>query len=442
MASIHQAIINTATHLHGAPTDFDELLDKIGDRRFVLLGEASHGTHEFYRLRAELTKRLIREKGFTAIACEADWPDSYRVNRYIRGGGADVDATDALGDFKRFPQWMWRNADILDLVGWLREHDDEQPTERKVGFFGLDVYSLHASMQAVLAYLDKRDPDAARAARARYACFDRFGEEPQLYGRATAFGLSEDCQHEVLSQLVDLQKHRRALVQRDGIFAEDEQFEAEQNARVVARAEEYYRSMYLGYVNTWNLRDTHMMDTLDALAEHLGRRGTPAKIVVWAHNSHVGDAAATQREMRGEINIGHLCRRRHPKETFLLGFSTYTGSVTAANDWDEPAERKTVRPALPGSYELLFHETGLPKFMLMLDQLGEAAGGLHEPRLQRAIGVIYRPRTERQSHYFETTLPDQFDAIIHIDHTRALEPLERTPEWVRGEFPDTYPTGI
>jgi erythromycin esterase-like protein len=432
MATIQRAIIDTATQLAGAPSDFDEIIDKIGDRRFVLLGEASHGTHEFYRLRAELSKRLVREKGFTAIAVEGDWPDCYRVNRYIRGRGKDHDATEALGDFKRFPQWMWRNADVLDFVGWLRDYSG-------VGFYGLDVYSLHASMQAVLAYLERKDPEAARKARARYACFDRFGEEPQLYGRAAALGISEDCQYEVLSQLMDLQKHRRELVQRDGILAEDEQFEAEQNARVVAKAEEYYRSMYLGHVNTWNLRDTHMMDTLDALATHLGKQ---SKIIVWAHNSHVGDAAATQRDMRGEINIGHLCRKRHRAETFLLGFSTYEGTVTAANDWDEPAERKRVRPALRGSYELLFHETGLSKFLLMLDELGEAAGGLHEPRLQRAIGVIYRPETERQSHYYEVTLPDQFDAIIHLDHTRALEPLERTPLWVRGEFPETYPTGL
>jgi erythromycin esterase-like protein len=435
MVTLHQAIIDTASPLHGAPTDFDELLDKIGDRRFVLLGESSHGTHEFYRLRAELTKRLIREKGFTAIACEADWPDAYRVNRYIRGQSADADASEALGDFTRFPQWMWRNADMLDLVGWLRDHDDT--ARHQVGFYGLDVYSLHASMQAVLGYLDRRDPAAARAARARYACFEPHGDA-QRYGRAAALGLSDDCHREVMAQLVDLQRRRRELVQRDGLLAADEQFEAEQNARVVANAEEYYRSLYLGSVNTWNLRDTHMMDTLDALAVHLG---PTSKIVVWAHNSHVGDASATQRDS-GEITIGHLCRKRHRAETFLLGFSTYAGTVTAATDWDEPAERKTVRPALPGSYEHLFHETGVPRFMLALDDLGEAAGGLHEPRLQRAIGVIYRPQTERRSHYFEITLPDQFDAIIHVDHTRALEPLERTAQWVRGELPDTYPTGM
>jgi erythromycin esterase-like protein len=429
--ALEQAIIENAIELRGAPSDFDDVLDAIEDRRFVLIGEASHGTHDFYRVRAEITKRLVREKGFTAIACEADWPDSYRVNRYVRGQSTDDDATEALADFKRFPQWMWRNADVLDFVGWLREHNEQ--TNQRTGFYGLDVYSLHASMQSVLAYLERVDPDAARAARERYACFERF-DEPQLYGRAAAFGLAPDCEEEVLAQLYELQRRRRVKA-----LVEDEHFEAEMNARVVARAEEYYRSMYGGYVSTWNLRDTHMMDTLDALAEHLGPE---SKIVVWAHNSHVGDARASQRELRGELNIGQLCRVRHPDDTFLLGFSTYSGTVTAASNWDEPAERKLVRPALAGSYELLFHRTGMPRFLLMLDRLGEAAGGLFEPRLQRAIGVIYRPETERQSHYFETTLPLQFDAIIHLDHTRAIEPLERSAEWLRGELPETFPTGL
>jgi erythromycin esterase-like protein len=441
-ALLAQALAETVTPLAGAPSDFDLLLDRVGDARFVLLGEATHGTHEFYRLRAELTKRLIREQGFTAIAAEADWPDAYRVNRYVRGFGGDADATEALGDFRRFPQWMWRNADILDLVGWLREHNDGAAPERKVGFYGLDVYSLHASINAVVGYLSRKDPEAARAARDRYACFDTLAADPQLYGRAAAFGLREDCEDEVAAQIRDLQRRRADLLRAGGVLAEDEQFEAEQNARVVARAEEYYRSMYLGHVSTWNLRDTHMMDTLDSLAAHLGRRGTPAKIVVWAHNSHVGDATATHRDRRGELNIGQLCRHRHAGETVLIGFSTYEGTVTAAADWDEPAERKRVRTALPGSYEALFHRVGVPKFLLMLDDLGEAAGGLHEPRLQRAIGVVYRPQTERASHYFHVRLPDQFDAMIHIDHTRALEPLERSSTWERGELPETFPTGL
>jgi erythromycin esterase-like protein len=440
------ALAETVLPLAGTPADFDPLMERIGDARFVLLGEATHGTHEFYRLRAELTKRLIREKGFTAIAAEADWPDAYRVNRYVRGAGADDDAADALGDFRRFPQWMWRNADILDLVGWLREHNEQAGPERQVGFYGLDVYSLHASIEAVVGYLARKDPDAAQAARARYACFDTLASEPQLYGRAAAFGIRQDCEEEVAAQLRELQRRRAEWLAGGGVLAEDEQFEAEQNARVVARAEEYYRAMYLGHVSTWNLRDTHMMDTLDALAGHMGRRdarrGGPAKIVVWAHNSHVGDALATHRDRRGELNIGQLCRQRHPDETVLIGFSTFNGTVTAASDWDEPAERKRVRPALPGSYEALFHKVGVPKFLLMLDDLGEAAGGLHEPRLQRAIGVVYRPQTERASHYFHVRLPDQFDAVIHIDHTRALEPLERSAGWERGELPETFPTGL
>jgi erythromycin esterase-like protein len=442
-AFLAQAIAHTGIPLVGASSDFDVLLERIGDARFVFLGEATHGTHEFYRLRAELTKRLIREKGFLAIAAEADWPDAYRVNRYIRGAGSDVEAIDALAGFKRFPPWMWLNADILDLVGWLRtENDHVRDQARKVGFYGLDVYSLHASIQAVLAYLDRKDPDAARRAHKRYECFAEFGADPQRYGRATALGLTEGCEQEVIDQLVELQRRRAGLLQKDGILAEDEHFEAEQNAQVVAHAEQYYRAMHLGDVSTWNLRDTHMADTLDALAEHLSRHGRPVKIVVWAHNSHVGDSAATQRDSLGEINIGHLSRQRHRRDTVLVGFSTYHGTVTAAADWDAPAERKHVRPALKGSYEALFHHSGVRNFLLLLDSLGEAAGALHEARLQRAIGVVYRPRSERASHYYYVRLPDQFDALIHLDETRALEPLERTAEWERGELPETYPSGL
>ncbi len=441
-AILAHALAETVTPLAGAPSDFDPLIERIGDAPFVLLGESTHGTHEFYRLRAELTKRRIRERGFTAIAAEADWPDAYRVNRYVRGAGGDPDAADALGGFQRFPQWMWRNADVLDLVGWLRAHNEHAPADRQVGFYGLDVYSLHASIDAVVGYLARKDPEAARAARQRYACFDTLAADPQLYGRATASGLREDCEQEVLAQLLELQRRRADLLHADGVLAEDEQFEAEQNARVVARAEEYYRSMYLGHVSTWNLRDTHMMDTLDALARHLGRRGAPGKIVVWAHNSHVGDSAATERDLHGELNLGRLCRERHPRGTFLVGFSTYQGTVTAASDWGKPAERKRVRPALPGSYEALFHDTGVPRFLLLTGELGEAAGGLHEARLQRAIGVVYRPRSERVSHYYHVHLPAQLDAMIYLDETRALEPLERTAGWERGELPETFPTGL
>ena len=428
-----QAIAQIAIPLDGR-SEYDALVERIGDARYVLLGEATHGSHEFYRIRAELTKRLIREKGFTAIACEADWPDAYRVNRYIRGEGSDHDATEALADFQRFPQWMWRNADILDLVGWLRSHNERAGTRAKVGFYGLDLYSLHASMKVVLDYLEKTDRSAAKRARERYACLDVGGGDPQRYGYLTGLGLTEDCEHEVLQQLVEMLKRRTGA---------EAYFDAEQNARIVAHAEEYYRKMYQGGVSTWNLRDTHMADTLDEVVRHLDRGGRQTKVIVWAHNSHVGDSdASSHRERRDEITLGHLCRERHDGEVVLIGFSTHHGTVTAAHDWDEPADHKRVRPALDGSYEKLFHQVGIPAFLLLLDDLGDAAGGLHEERLQRAIGVIYRPKTERMSHYFTVRLPDQLDAIIHIEETRALEPLERTGRWEKGELPETYPSGL
>ena len=433
----------TAHPLRGAAQDFDPLLELAEDARIVLIGEATHGTHEFYRQRAQLTKRLILEKGFVAVAAEADWPDAYRVNRYVRGIGHDSEAEESLRGFKRFPAWMWRNADVLDFVGWLREHNDELDASEKVGFYGLDLYSLHASIEAVLQYLEKTDPEAAKRARYRYACFEHFGEDPQAYGYAASFGLSPNCEREVIEQLLEMRDRRRDLLKRDGLAVEDELFEAEQNARVVKNAEEYYRTMFLGRVSSWNLRDTHMADTLDALLAHLDRRVGKAKVVVWAHNSHVGDARATQMGEAGELNIGQLARERHPGEARLIGFSTYHGTVTAASDWGGPAERKRIRPALPGSYEELFHQAGTPAFLLVLRDLGgEAAGALREPRLQRAIGVIYLPETERASHYFHARLPEQFDAILHIDKTRALEPLERTSEWERGELPETYPVGV
>jgi erythromycin esterase-like protein len=358
-----RAVSVTAHPLRGSARDFDPLLELAEDARIVLIGEATHGTHEFYRQRAQLTKRLILEKGFVAVAAEADWPDAYRVNRYVRGIGQDSEAEESLRDFKRFPAWMWRNADVLDFVGWLREHNDQLETSEKVGFYGLDLYSLHASIEAVLQYLEKTDPEAAKRARYRYACFEHFGEDPQAYGYAASFGLSPNCEREVIAQLLEIRERRRDLLKRDGLAMEDELFEAEQNARVVKNAEEYYRAMFLGRVSSWNLRDTHMADTLDALLAHLDRRVGKAKVVVWAHNSHVGDARATQMGEAGELNLGQLARERHPGEARVIGFSTYHGTVTAASDWGGPAERKRIRPALAGSYEELFHRAGTSAFL-------------------------------------------------------------------------------
>jgi erythromycin esterase-like protein len=441
-AALARAIAEVAQPLRGSAQDFDALLALVKDARFVLIGEASHGTHEFYKLRAQLTKRLIDEHGFCAVAAEADWPDSYRANRFVRGVGADATAADALADFGRFPAWMWRNSDVLDFLGWLREHNKAREAARRVGFYGLDLYSLHASMGAVLRYLEQVDPEAAARARYRYACFEHFGEDAQAYGYAASFGLSLGCEREVVSQLLEMQRERALVLQRDGLALEDEQFQAEQNARVVVNAEEYYRAMFKGRVSSWNLRDRHMADTLDALFDHLARRFADPKIVVWAHNSHVGDARATEMGDAGELNIGQLARERHPGEAVLVGFSTYTGTVTAASNWDGPAERKQVRPGLHGSWEELLHRTEIPRFQLNLNKAGELIAELRERRLQRAIGVIYLPETERLSHYFEVDLPAQFDAILHIDRTRALEPLEQTAGWARGEAPETFPTGM
>jgi erythromycin esterase-like protein len=425
--------------LSGAAVDYDSLLDLVGNASVVMLGEASHGTHEFYRERALITRRLIEERGFTAVAVEADWPDAYRVNRYLRGAPEDADAEEALRGFRRFPTWMWRNAEVLDFVGWLRAHNERAGRGESVGFYGLDLYSLYASIAEVIAYLEQVDPRGAELARERYACLEQFGGE-QAYGHAVALGVSESCRRQVVTQLGDLQRQADAYLRRDGIAAEDEQFYAEQNARLVTSAEEYYRSMFADRASSWNLRDRHMADTLERLLAHLSRHGEPARVVVWEHNSHVGDARMTEMGRRGELNVGQLARERRPEEVALVGFTTYVGTVTAASAWDAPAERKQVRPALPGSYEALFHEAEEPRFLLDLTLGGaEAPAG---PRLERAIGVVYRPETERASHYFSARIAGQFDAVIHIDETRAVEPLERTAGWELGEPPETYPTAL
>ena len=438
-----EVIRQAAQPLTGAIKDYDPLLQLIGDARFVLLGEASHGTHEFYRERAQITKRLIQEKGFNVVAVEADWPDAYRVNRYVRGAGDDQESVDALAGFKRFPSWMWRNADVLDFVGWLRAYNDVLgPKQTKAGFYGLDLYSLHASMEAVLNYLDKVDAEGAWWARAHYACFDHFGTDLQAYGYATSFGLSESCEGEAIKALLELRQRAAEYARRDGRVAADEFFYAEQNARLVRNAEAYYRAMFRGRVASWNLRDRHMAETFDALVAYLDAQGQRTKAVIWAHNSHLGDARATESSGIGELNVGQLVRERYGREAVLIGFTTHRGTVTAASNWDAPAERKQVRPALPESFEAVFHETDLPRFLLNLRAEQRAAVVLHAPRLERAIGVIYRPETERASHYFHARLSAQFDAVLHFDQTRAVEPLERSSEWEAGEVPETFPTAL
>ncbi|MGO9343167.1 MAG: erythromycin esterase family protein [Acidimicrobiales bacterium] len=435
-------IVSCRHHITGEPTDYDALLDLIGERRFVLIGEASHGTHEFYRERARITRRLIDERGFTAVAVEADWPDAYRVNRYVMGLSPDPSADAALSDFERFPGWMWRNEDVRTFVEWLRVRNDAHvDPATKARFYGLDLYSLRASMEAVVEYLDKVDPTEASRARKRYSCFDQVGGEGQAYGYGLATARAIPCQNEVVAQLVELRQRADAYMRRDGWVAYDEFFYAEQNARLVRNAEEYYQQMYRAEVSSWNLRDRHMAGTLDALIEHLDSQVPRAKVVVWEHNSHVGDARATSMAERGELNVGQLARQRYGRECFLIGFTTFNGTVTAATEWGGPAERKRVRSALGNSHETLLHGISGPDYWL-----DTSKRPVHQilavPRLERAIGVIYLPATERQSHYFMARLAEQFDAVIHVDHTRALRPLERTTLWDLGEPPETYPSGL
>ncbi len=430
---------SVAYPLDGTERDHRPLLDLVGDAQIVLLGEASHGTHDFYRERAEITKRLIIEKEFSAVAAEADWPDAYRVNRYVRCEGDDRDADAALSGFERFPTWMWRNTVVLEFVDWLRNANSSRNENARTGFFGMDLYSLFNSMRVVVAYLDRVDPEAARRARYRYSCFEHFGEDSQAYGYAASFDLSQSCEDEAVNQLVEMQRRATEYLTRPG---GEDFFDAEQNARLVKNAEVYYRSMFRGRQSSWNLRDSHMVETVDALVAYLQRHQRPPKIVLWAHNSHLGDARATEMGARGELNVGQLIRQKYGSDAVLVGFTTYTGTVTAANDWDDPGERKRVRPAIPNSYELGFHDTGIPRFFLNLTNSAAASSLMSKPRLERAIGVIYRPQTERVSHYFLADMPQQFDAVFHFDETRAVEPLEKPERWHDIEPPETFPSGI
>ena len=442
MAETTAAIIRRHAVLLDDDRAAARLLDAIDeDASLVLIGEATHGTHEFYRLRADVTRALIERRGFTMVAVEADWPDAYRANRWVRLTGDDESAEAALSDFRRFPRWMWRNREVVRFLRWLRGHNTARALPDRVGFYGLDLYSLHRSMASVIEYLDKTDAESARLARQRYACFDVFGEDPQAYGYAASARLTRSCEDAVVEQLLEPQQRALEYARRDGWIAADDYFVAEQNARVVKDAEAYYRAMFRGGAASWNLRDRHMMSTLEALRERARNAGRQDRVVVWAHNSHLGDARATQMGAGGELNLGQLVREQHPDASTLIGMTTHTGTVTAAHAWDAPAALKDVRPSLPGSYERLFHDTGVPFFMLRVSELPLAHALSAPARLERAIGVIYRPDSERASHYFQAHLPGQFDLVVHIDQTRALEPLER---WSHHEvdLPETYPTGV
>jgi protein-L-isoaspartate(D-aspartate) O-methyltransferase len=414
-ATVAHLLRETAEPMTGRIADVDvgPLLERIGDARVVLIGEATHGTSEFYALRAHITKALIRSRGFTIVAVEADWPDAARVQRYVTAPPAA--AAPDWRAFARFPTWMWRNHEVLGFVEWLREWNG---VRTPVGFYGLDLYSMYRSIRLVLDYLDRVDPEAARTARERYACLTPWEGDPATYGRAVISGRYRACEKEAVAMLRDMLSRELDYAARDG-----ERFlDAVGNARVVANAERYYRAMYYGGSESWNLRDTHMFETLEAL---LRFHGPQARAVVWEHNSHLGDAAATEMGVRGELNVGHLCRRSFGEGAYLIGFGTDHGTVAAAHDWDGPMDVMRVRPAHPQSYESLCHESGVPAFFLPLRAPAREAVRyeLDRPRLERAIGVVYRPETELQSHYFHAALPRQFDEYVWYDETRAVRPV-------------------
>ena len=442
MADNTLSTLRTALRPLTGANDAAMVADRIGDVRLVLLGESSHGTHDFYELRAAVTRRLIETHRCRAVTIEGDWPDARCVDRYVRGQSDDASAEAALAGFRRFPQWMWRNTVVRDFVTWLREWNAKQPEDRRCGFYGLDLYSLHGSIHAVLRYLEQVDPAAARRARDRYSCFEATGsDDPQLYGLAVSRDYIEACEDDVLHQLRELIECEDEYRRREGPTTTDDFFSAEQNARLVANAERYYRAMFRGRVSSWNLRDTHMFETLEAVAARVEQQGDGGGVCVWAHNSHLGDARATQMGQGGELNVGQLVREHYGSAACLVGFTTYTGSVTAAHEWDDPAQRRYVRPGLAGGIEALLHRVGIPRFLLDLRD-APVRTALAEPRLERAIGVIYRPETERMSHYFQATVSQQFDLLIHLDETRALEPLERNAKWDVAEPPETYPSGL
>jgi erythromycin esterase-like protein len=446
-ASAENLLRPSIVAIEGKRNDHDALLARIGDARFVFLGEATHGSHEFYRERARITQRLLEEKGFDAIALEADWPDVHRLHRWVGGTSADATAEDALGSFGRFPTWMWRNKEVVELCRWLRLHNEtriaSKVSSRKVDVYGLDLYSLYTSIDVVCTYLDKVDPEAAQRARARYGCLGHFGKDTSAYAHAAGLGMGTPCEKEVIQQLTEMRERALEHARHDGGSEGEELFHVEQNARLVKDAEEYYRSMFRGSVVTWNLRDRHMADSLGAIVQHLDHAlGRPCKIVVWAHNSHIGDARATEMGREGELNLGQLARERYERDAFLVGFSTYEGQLSAASDWDLPVERKVLKPALEGSYESLFHTLGIPSFTIVPDEEGHLPDVLRHERLQRAVGVVYRPETERQSHWFRARMADQLDAVIHIDRTRAVEPLDRGALWHGPDLPETFPFAL
>ncbi|HSG35764.1 MAG TPA: erythromycin esterase family protein [Sphingomonadaceae bacterium] len=414
--------------------DFASTFDRFGDARIVLLGEATHGTHEFYTARAQITRRLIEKHGFNIVAVEGDWPDIARIDDYVRHGTPRPRRGEP---FARFPTWMWRNEEVLAFADWLHNHNAQLLPGQRASMRGLDVYSLRESIHAVVAYLEKHCPEEAGEARRRYGCLTPWQDEPQRYGREVEYGGLAKCEDTMVDQLNELLRRRMELIAHDGPRDGEAYFDAEQNARIVRAAERYYRSMYRGAAESWNLRDRHMFDTLQSLMAH----HKDARAVVWAHNSHVGNASATAMGWGGEFNIGELVRNAYGDQAVLVGFGTDRGTVAAASDWGAAMQVKNVRPARDDSWEGAFRRTGLARTLTDWRdrKQRDLVSALSEVLIERAIGVVYRPETERASHYFEAVLADQFDAWIWFEETRAVTPLGH--ERPQGA-PETWPFGL
>ncbi|MFZ9610791.1 MAG: erythromycin esterase family protein [Methylococcales bacterium] len=419
---------------------YDQLASELSKSRFVLIGEASHGTAEFYRDRAYLSKVLIRDYGFNAVVIEGDWPDTYELTRYISGQLPRLTGEQALSGFKRFPSWMWRNQEMLHFIEWLQAfnlmNEERHHQGLDIQLLGMDLYSLFTSMEVVTNYLEGIDQEMALNAKKRFSCFDHYDKDSQLYGYMTSYSKNRmNCEQEVIDQLLEMLKKDK--------FQDDEYFSAIQNARLIKNAEQYYRNMFSGKVSSWNLRDQHMVETISNIDKFLANKlKSPAKLIIWAHNSHIGDARFTQQGRGGEHNVGQLMRKLYPGETFLLGFTTFDGNVTAASEWGASAECKKVNKALSESVENLFHKVDIPKFYLITKDHPEVIAALPVHSLERAIGVVYLPETERQSHYFYVDIANQFDAIIHIDKTSAVQPIENISIPKDRDVPETYPSGM
>lgn len=439
------AITEQALPLSGTDRDFDAIIEAARGKSLVLIGESTHGTSEFYRARERLTRRLISELGFAGVAVEADWPDAFAINRHVWNLQPDQPEQQVLAAFERFPAWLWANREVLEFVRWLARFNRTPARAdaglRPVGFYGLDLYSLRSSIRAVITYLERVDPPAAVRARERYSCMDHFLQDPQLYGQKADSGFSRSCEQALAEQLQDMQTRALQRLEGLGLLADEHRFHVEQNARLVRNAGEYYRAMFRGRPGSWNLRENHMFETLQALRDHLSHQlGEPAALVVWAHNSHVGNAEATGMVERREASLGQMARQVYGDKALLVGFSTASGEVTAAAHWDGPAETMALNPPLPGSHEALFQQVPQEAFLLDLRN-GTLAAQLGEPRVQRSVGVVYRPESERESHYLSSRLPQQFDFLLHFQRTHGIEPLiERTP--ASGELGATWPSGL